>query len=160
MRRFTVLAVLLTCLAALPAMLPAVAADETPKAFLEKLYAAYVGPNAKGVSYDSAKVEWHTFTPAVIALMNAMYKAAKKADDVPALDGDPFVDAQDWDIKSVTVTVDQTEPDKATGHVSFKNLDEDKTVTLDLVHLKIGWRIDDVHWAEGSLRKLLTEKPD
>ena len=96
-------------------------------------------------------------SPEVITLMDQMYAASKKADEVPALDGDPFVDAQEWDIKSFDITVDQAGADKAIGHVRFKNYDEEKSLTLDLVHLKSGWRIDDIHWSNGTLRKLLTE---
>ena len=39
----------------------------------------------------------------------------------------------------------------------FKNYDEEKSLTLDLVRLKSGWRIDDIHWRDGTLRKLITE---
>ena len=132
-------------------------AEDTPKAFLDKLYSAYVGPNRSGLMVGSDKALARYLTPEVIKLMDKMYAAAKKADEVPALDGDPFVDAQDWDIKSFDITVDQAGADKATGHVHFKNSGEEKTITVDLVHLKVGWRIDDIHWSDGSLRKLLTE---
>src|SRR5262249_28546240 len=106
---------------------------------------------------DTDKELARYFSPDVVKLMDKMYAAAKKADEVPALDGDPFVDAQDWDIKSFDITVDQVGDDKATGHVRFKNFEEDKSLTLDLIHVKSGWRIDDIHWSDGTLRKLLTE---
>ena len=32
-----------------------------------------------------------------------------------------------------------------------------KSLTLDLVRLKSGWRIDDIHWRYGTLRKLIAE---
>ena len=156
MRKIPILAAMLAGLALLAA-LPGLAAGETPKAFLEKLYAAYVGPNRPGLMVASDKVLARYLTPEVIALLDKMYAASKKSDEVPALDGDPFVDGQEWDIKKFDITVDQSGSDKATGHVSFRNYDQDKSLTLDLVHLKSGWRIDDIHWSDGSLRKLLTE---
>jgi hypothetical protein len=156
MSKQPVLAALVACLAMLAAMVPSVAAEDTPKAFLEKLYAAYAAPNKSGVNIDTDKALARYFSPEVIKLMDKMYAAAKKTGDVPALDGDPFIDAQDWDIKSFDITVDQAGNDKATGHVHFKNLDAERSITLDLIHLKPGWRIDDINWGEGTLRKLLT----
>jgi hypothetical protein len=158
MRKPPILSAIFACLAILTATPPSVAAEETPKAFLEKLYANYIGPNRKGVMSDSDKVLARYLTPDVIKLMGKMYAEAKKADEVPALDGDPFVDAQDWDIKSFDITVDQAGNDRATGHVHFKNQDEEKSLTVDLVQLKAGWRIDDIRWSEseGTLRKLIT----
>ncbi len=157
MRKPPILAALFGCLAMLAAILPGAGAEDTPKAFLDKLYSAYVGPNRSGLMVNSDKVLARYLSPEVIMLMDKMYAASKKADEPPALDGDPFVDAQEWDIKSFDITVDQVGDDKATGHVRFKNFDEEKSLTLDLVHLKSGWRIDDIHWSDGTLRKLLTE---
>jgi hypothetical protein len=149
------------CLAMLAAAATGLAAEDTPKAFLEKLYANYTGPDRKGLMVDSDKVLARYLSPDLIKLMDEMYAAAKKADEVPALDGDPFVDAQEWQIKSFDITVDQTGADKATGHVSFKNFDEQRSVTVDLVRLKSGWRIDDIDWGEGTLRKLVaTPEPN
>ncbi len=157
MSRQPSLTALFAGLTMLAATLPRVAADETAKAFLDKLYSAYTASNHNGVDIDTDKALARYFTPEVIKLMDKMYAAAKKSGDVPALDGDPFIDAQDWEIKSFDITVDQAGGDKATGHVRFKNFGDDKSITLDLVHLKPGWRIDDIHWSEGTLRKLLTE---
>lgn len=145
------------CLAILTATVSGIAADATAKAFLQKLYAAYTAPKQSGVPLDTDKELARYFSPEVVKLMDKMYAAAKKADEVPALDGDPFVDAQDWDIKSFDITVDQVGDDKATGHVRFKNFDEEKSLALDLIHLKSGWRIDDIRWGDGTLRKLITE---
>ena len=158
MRKPPILMAVFAGFALLTATASSMAAEETPKAFLEKLYANYVGPNRKGVMSDSDKVLARYLTPDVIKLMDKMYAAAKKADEVPALDGDPFVDAQDWEIKRFDITVDQAGDDNATGRVHFKNQDQEKSLTVDLVHLKAGWRIDDIDWggSEGTLRKLLT----
>ncbi len=152
---------ILACLALLAAMTAGAAAEQTPKAFLEKLYANYVGPHRNGLRYDSDKAMAGYLSPGVITLMDKMYAAARKADEVPALDGDPFVDAQEWDIKGFDIAVDQAGDDKATGHVRFRNLGEDKSITLDLVRVKAGWRIDDIHYSDGTLRKLLaTPEPN
>jgi len=84
--------------------------------------------------------------------------AAAKAGEVPSLDGDPFIDAQDWQINSFTIAVKDTGPDKALGTVKFKNQKENVAVELDLVKLKDGWRIDEIRTKTGSLRDLLKKK--
>ncbi len=90
-------------------------------------------------------------------LLKKMKADAKRKDEVPDLDGDPFIGAQEWVVTELAIAVAETGPDKATGTVSFKNEGEAKTITLDLKKTKAGWRIDDIHWPgeEGSLRKLL-----
>src|SRR4051794_37404857 len=117
MRKPPVLAALLACLAMLTVMvLPGAGAEETPKAFLDALYSAYVGPNRNGLMVETDEVLARYLSPEVIKLMEKMYAASNEADEVPALDGDPFVDAQEWDIKSFDIAVDQLGDDKATGH--------------------------------------------
>ena len=157
MSKPSVATVVFACLAMGAAIVAGVAGEETAKTFLDKLYANYVGPNRNGLMAGSDKALARYLSPDVIKLMDKMYAASKKKDEVPALDGDPFVDAQEWNINSFDISVDQVGSDKATGHVHFKNFDEEKSRTLDLVHLKSGWRIDDIHWSDGTLRKLLTE---
>ena len=74
------------------------------------------------------------------------------------LDGDPFVDAQDWEITDLTIKVATSGSDKATGTVTFKNFEDDKTVTLDLTKTAAGWRIADIRTGERSLREIYKVK--
>jgi hypothetical protein len=134
------------------------AAEPTAKEFLATLYANYAG-KGKGVDYTAPANVKRYLTPELGALLLRKMKAdAKKKDEVPDLDGDPFIDAQDWVITELTINVADKGPDEATGTVSFKNQGDAKTITLDLKKTKVGWRIDDIRWPgdEGSLRKLLT----
>ena len=98
------------------------------------------------------------FTPALARLIDADAKAAAKRGDVPALDGDPFIDAQDWEIDAFAIAVKDIGPSKAVGTVKFKNIDKDVAVVLDLVKLKNGWRIDDIRAPSGSLRGLFKKR--
>ena len=131
-------------------------AAETPKSFLDAIYAKYVGPpaKAKGIRLDSRTALNRYFTPALAGLIDADNKAAAKKNEVPNLDGDPFVDAQDWQITDVSVMTSAVGPGKASGVAAFKNFGEPVTVGYNLVLLKDGWRIDDMHWASGDLRAL------
>jgi hypothetical protein len=77
---------------------------------------------------------------------------------VGLLDFDPFIDAQDWEIASFDIAVNDGAPGKAAATVKFTNIDKPVTVRLDLVKLKNDWRIADITWLrdgkEDSLRKI------
>jgi hypothetical protein len=56
-------------------------------------------------------------------------KQAAKRHDVPELEGDPFLGAQDWEIGSVEIAVTDTAPDHATATAKFMNFKDPQTVT-------------------------------
>jgi hypothetical protein len=133
------------------------AAEPTPQAFLESLYAPYKASSerSKGVPLDSDAAVRRYFEPQIAALMIKDFAAAKRRGEVPALDGDPFIDGQDWEVEQLAIAVKEQGPDKASGTVSFKNFGAPTSVTLDLVKGKDGWRIADIKWPERrSLRGL------
>jgi hypothetical protein len=136
----------------------AFAAEPSARDFLNGIYAAYKGKNAKGVSLDNHAAYARYFTPALAKLIEDDAAAAAKVGDVPSLEGDPFIDAQDWKINGFTIAVKDTGPDKALGTVTFKSLKESKSVELDLVKLRQGWRIDEISTKTGSLRDLFKKK--
>ena len=148
-RRSVLLALALTATAA-----PAVAAEQTAQEFLAAIYANYKGKNAKGQSFDTTAKINRLFTPSLARLIDADAKTAAKRREVGMLGGDPFVDAQDFEIEGLTIDVKENGPDKATGTVKFKNFGKDTTITVDLVKLKQGWRIDEIRAPSGSLRAL------
>ena len=135
----------------------AFAAEQSALEFLSTIYSAYKGKNTKGISLDSHRAYLRYFTPGLVKLIEADAKAAAKSGDVPSLDGDPFIDAQDWEINDFAIDVKDTRPNKALGSVKFKN-DKDVTIELDLVKLKVGWRIDEIRAPSGSLRDLFKKK--
>ena len=47
-------------------------------------------------------------------------REAKRRGEVPKLDGDPFLDAQEWEIENLAISVKGDGP-KATGEVAFDN---------------------------------------
>jgi hypothetical protein len=137
----------------------AFAAEASAKAFVTAIYQTYVGKDAKGVPLHSPKFKT-LITPRLLKLIDADGRRAARRGDVPKLDGDPFVDAQDWDIKSFTVDIADTAPDRAQAKIAFVDAaaSDKKPVTLDLIKTKAGWRIDDFNGATGSLRQLLGKK--
>jgi hypothetical protein len=130
------------------------AADPAAQAFLDAIYRTYGSPNSHGTRINSKAALDRYFTPELAGLIDKDAKAAKQKGEVPALDGDPFIDAQDWDIKGLKITVSEHGAGKAGAAVSFTNFGEERKVSLELTKTAAGWRIDDIHWREGSLRGL------
>src|ERR1700719_3893134 len=134
-------------------------ADPAAQAFLEKIYAAYKVKDSKGIGLDSDAMLQRYFEPKLAALMIKDRKAAAKRGDIPGLDGDPFINGQDWEIGPVDIVVRDTAPDKASATVKFRNLEVETTVVYDLVRLKDGWRIADITWdGKDTLRGIYVKK--
>jgi hypothetical protein len=139
----------------------ALAAEQTPEAFLHAIYDNYVGDPAKapGVPLDTHAIVRRYFEPSLAALIIKDMIAAAKRDEPPTLDGDAFVDAQEWQIATIDIQMQRAGDDKATGVVSFKNFDKPMTVTLQLVKLKGAWKISEITWGEESLRGIYKPTP-
>jgi hypothetical protein len=139
--------------AALP--VAARAADPSAKAFVDSIYNAYKGKDAKGISLSNAAAVRRYFEPKLAAMILQDQKDAARHGEVGALDGDPFVNAQDWEIKSFDVAMHDESAGKAGATVSFRNLDVKTTVELDLVRTGAGWRITEITWdGDKTLRGL------
>ena len=102
----------------------AVAANASATAFVTRIYDAYKGENSKGILIDTDAAIRRYFEPSLAALISKDQKDAARRHEVPTLDGDPFIDAQDWDISAVDIAVRDASPDKAVATVSFKNIDQ------------------------------------
>ncbi len=138
------------------------AADPSARAFLAAIYNAYKGKNGNGISLDGDAAIRRYFEPGLAALIGKDQKEAAARGEAPALDGDPFVDAQDWDISAFDIAVRDVAPNKASGTVTFRNVDKPTTIVLDLVKVKDGWRIADITWQRDgkaeTLRGLFTQQ--
>jgi len=135
-------------------------AAQSARDFVNAIYRTYVGRNATGISMDSARART-LLTPSLMKLIDADARAAAKRQEVPKLDSDPFVDAQDFEIKAFKVDLKELGPAKATATVTFRNAAsaENKPVVLDLVKIGNRWLVDDFHGSGGSIRAYLTPKP-
>jgi hypothetical protein len=133
------------------------AAEQSAQDFLARIYATYKGKDAKGIDLNKRGAIARYFSPSLARLINADIKAAKG--EVGQMGADPFIDAQDFEITAVAIDVKDTASGKAVGTVKFKNINEDQTMTLDLVKLKGEWRIDEIRGpTTKSLRALLTKR--
>ncbi|HEX3506590.1 MAG TPA: DUF3828 domain-containing protein [Xanthobacteraceae bacterium] len=130
--------ILLLCAASLAVTASAKAENAKPDdgsalTFVKAIYAPYKGKNTKGIALDSDAQLRRYFEPSLVALISKDRKDAARRHDVPTLDGDPFIDAQDWEIPSFDITVNDAGGGKATSIVKFVNAGEPVTISLDLV---------------------------
>jgi len=155
---------ILTALAATAAtpILPAYAApDSSAKTFLQQIYQNYVGSSAgaaKGVPLPAAKDVRGYFTVGLATLILEDRASAAKRGELPALDGDPFVGHQEWDISNLAVEAKDTGGAKAIGTVTFTNAGKQEKVVVELLRSGKDWRIADIQWDESSLRALYRKK--
>lgn len=145
MRRRAVL-LLALCLAPLQARGQA----PSPEAFVRDLYAPYLTGNTQGQPFEQFD---RFFAPDLARIMAADADAAQKRNELPALDGDPFVDAQDWEVRNFALSI-KTSGSTATAVVTFDNYNRAMRIVLDLVLTPAGWRISDIKAPSGSLRAL------
>jgi hypothetical protein len=141
-------------LAALLFLTPIAAQEPSPKTFVEGIYQRYLGKNTPGLDLASRAALELYFTPALADLIDKDAKEAEKLQEAPLLNGDPFVDAQDWEITDLMVSVQEAATDRASAVASFNNLGKAVSVRLSLQLTPKGWRVDDIFWSEGSLRGL------
>ncbi len=135
-------------------MLPVQAQKPDPKAFVEGIYQRYLGKNSPGLDLSTREALELYFTPSLVELIDKDAKEAEKIQEAPLLNGDPFVDAQDWEITDPVVTIQEAASDRATASATFSNFGKSVTVRLALLLTPKGWRVDDVFWSEGNLRGL------
>lgn len=137
------------------------AAPQSAKDYLTGIYSHYIGDDrttAKGIFLDKPSEIRRYFTKDLADLMIADDAAAAKRGDVPNLDGDPFIDAQDWEIAHVSIHIDSETSTAARATVTFVNAKEPDTVHVELVRAADGWRFSNIIWKEGSLRGLYKKK--
>jgi hypothetical protein len=124
----------------------ATAADVSARGFVAAIYDAYVGKNGNGVMLDSNQKVQRYFERSLATLIMKDQNDAEQRKEVSALDFDPFVDAQDWDIAAYNVTMSDKAADKTSATVTFNNFGKAKTVVLDLVKIRSEWKISDIAW--------------
>ena len=81
-------------------------------------------------------------------------REAKRRGEVPKLDGDPFLDAQEWEIENLAIIgrrpTDRRRPARSPSTISASP----PRIALDLVQTQAGWRIADIKGPSGSLSAL------
>ncbi|MDV3250367.1 YbjP/YqhG family protein [Devosia sp. BK] len=145
MRRLLALSGLFLALVAPAAAQP----FDTPEALLEAFYAPYLT--------DDFPENEESFRSAAL---NALYEADAESTpegEMGALDFDPYIDGQDYQIANLEIGEPVYGGDTATVVVSFTNFDEPVEITYDLVNENGGWVIDDLEGQNGEFAYRLSE---
>jgi Protein of unknown function (DUF3828) len=154
----------LAAFAVQPALPALAASDMSAKTFLSQIYQNYVGSSsgpAKGIALAAPKDVRGYFTVGLAGLILEDRAVAAKKGEPPALDGDPFIGHQDWDISDLAIDVkDKPAAAKAIGTVTFNNAGKPEKVVLELLRNGKDWRIADIKWDASSLRSLYRKKTD
>ncbi len=146
-----------TLAVALLAFLPLGAAAQdssSAQALLDAIYKPYLSKDFQGTDYFEAPVTRSLFAPELAEAILKDGDEANKRNEVPNLDGDPFLDAQDWEISNLKIAVKSNGPDRATGSVTFTNFDKPTAITIELIKTANGWRVAEIKAPSGSLRAL------
>lgn len=128
----------------------AIAQIQSPEAFVRAIYEPYLKSDFPGQPYAQAE---RFFAPQLARAMEADRRDAKNRNEVPRLNGDPFLDAQAWDIRDLVIVV-KPDGENAKGDVTFVNSGKPTRIALDLVQTPAGWRLADIRAPSGSLSAL------
>jgi len=149
---------------------PAARADD-PSAPVREAYRldqAFLAEADRPEEERHAAVPWEPphrdrlFTKRLAALLETDARYSSVTDEVGALDGDPLLDAQDFDddvFKGVTIDVVDRKDDRAEVRARFK-LDGPREVRFVLLREQGRWAIDDIRGPSGSLAELLSAPHD
>jgi Protein of unknown function (DUF3828) len=123
--------------------------------FLKGIYATY---KAKGKPIALASPKALTILTPDLAKVVRLDEQAVNG-EVGFLEADPICDCQDFDIRSVTISVQPDGAGRAKATASFKNLGHATQIGFDLATIGGQWRIADIYDKEmPSLRKALEDE--
>ena len=94
------------------------------RSFVDGIYKHYLGKESKGPPLSSDAEIRRYFAPPLSDAIVKDFAAAHKAGEVPLLNGDPFIDAQDWEISNLKTAVKSTGTNTAVATVTFVDVHE------------------------------------
>ena len=147
MRRILfVLGILLGTLA--PAAQAAPVFDD-PRSLMEYAYLPYESGN---FPEDPTEL----FSPTLMQLWEESAARSEGA-EIPIIDFDPYINAQDYDLSGLTIADPVITGDEAMVAVAFENFGEPQELRFWLVRVEEGWKIDDIESMGGDYPWRLSE---
>jgi hypothetical protein len=127
------------------------AAEPSAKDLVAQLYQAH---RSKHDPLDETQLLGRYFDSALLKLYLKDKREAKG--EVGRLDGDPLYNAQDIQIKNLSISAPEMAGGETRVTVHFKNIDKPTHVIYALSRTADGWRISDIRYDDGSsLKKIL-----
>ena len=131
-----------------------IAGDLSPKDLVAQLYQAH---RSKHDPLDQTALLGRYFDPALLKLYLRDRREAKG--EVGRLDGDPLYNAQDMEIKDLSISPPETAKAETRITVRFKNFGQSTRIVYVLTRSGDGWKISDIRYDDGSsLKKILESK--
>jgi hypothetical protein len=153
-RKIGVILAIVLALAASAADAAPIFAD--PAGLVRYAYESYEGDDAAGIDHREL------YSPSLLAMFEADEARTAKG-DIGALDFDPFINDQDYELTGLEVTEVVTNGDQSLVAVSFHNFGAFNRLMFTLVHRAEGWKIDDIEsvepGAEWRLSAILAADP-
>ncbi len=115
------------------------------RAFMQKIYASYIGKDATGLNYRGHEDRY--FSPELLPLFKKYAKTYEK--EPGGLDFDIFMAAQDWDRPKVDISIEEKGENRVRATatiVVFAGMKDKSIVTYDLVKIGDNWRIENMRW--------------
>jgi len=122
---------------------------DSPKALLNSIYESY--------STDSFPEDGEEIYSARLKRLFAADRERTPEGEVGALDFDPFVNGQDYDLSDLIIEEPAVAGDIASSTVRFVNLGEKNVLVISMVRETDGWKVDDVESIEGEVQWKLSE---
>lgn len=130
------------------------AAELSAHDLVAQLYQAH---RSKHDPLDETQLLGRYFDAALLKLYLNDKREAKG--EVGRLDGDPLYNAQDIEIKNLSVSAPETSAGETRVTARFTNIGKPTRVIYLLTRTADGWRISDIRYDDGSsLRKILQGK--
>jgi Protein of unknown function (DUF3828) len=128
-------------------------AVEPPDAVIREIYAAdasSINGTGAGVIGDKA-ARARFFSSSLLRAVEANEAGAAKRNEPPAIDGDPFTDAQESSLDDLRISIVSVAGAKAGVTAGFGRLDGTREqLTYSLILEKGHWRVDDIAYARAD----------
>ncbi|MDC7682981.1 DUF3828 domain-containing protein [Asticcacaulis sp. BYS171W] len=131
---------------------PTFAAVQPPRDLIQKFYLIYAAQGTQGTGNAVEKVHLRDWMTDDLRVLYDKGTTTQPGEEMPILDFDPFIDAQDYEITEVKVTAKMLDPKRQLVTASFRNIGTPMTVLYDFVLTKKGWRISDVRYLKSAER--------
>jgi hypothetical protein len=122
---------------------------QSPEALLQSIYASY----DTGEFPDDAEEIYSQRLKNLFALD----RERTPEGEIGALDFDPFVNGQDYELTNVEIGAPQVSGQAAHATVSFDNFGDRNVLAIDMVQEADGWKVDDVASTTGEFQWKLSE---
>lgn len=122
---------------------------DTPKALLDSIYESY--------STDTFPEDSEEIYSARLKQLFASDRERTPEGEVGALDFDPFINGQDYDLSDLVIEEPVVSGTLASSTVRFANFGEKDVLVVSMVKETGGWKVDDVESVEGDVQWKLSE---